>query len=316
MKGKPVFYLAASFFLLCLPVEAGESYGPLSGHTIRVDGSITDWVGIPPAKPNTGVISKGEFIWNDAVDDDTGNGKYTYPENPAFAKAADLVEFRITWDAVNVYFLIKTAMPGDPRSGYRIIAIDTGSAGGSRRGVSIIQQGNVNSMNPDTGTFGNLRVSESLSVDYVIAVAGTNKGRIWDGKGSLVAKTVGEKADTQDFQIKDANICIVTVQVPQRIIGNPAGKIWRFIVASGLEDNGHARAVYKNGDEWHGGGGAANGSNPSFYDLISPDKRTQEMELSGYNPNAARGDPSGFAEIKNSYIQIKFAPYPQMTGSR
>lgn len=310
---KPVFYLAlTSFFLFSSLADAGEIYGPLSGHPIRVDGSVADWVGIAPTKPNTGAISKGEFIWKDAFRDDTGNGRYTYPKNPAVARAADLEEFRVTWDSLNVYFLIKTAMPGEWWAPYRVIAVDTDGAGAGRKGMRIIQQGDINTTDPDTGIFGELRVSSSLAADYVIAIAGTYKGRIWDAKGKLVAKAAGEMTDTPGFKIKDSNVCAVEIQVPQKIIGNPRGRIWRFIVASGLEDHEHAREIYKEVNEWHGGGGedttAEDGIDPDFYDLASPNQNTQEIELAGYKPNAPAGESQSFAEIKKSYLEIKFSP--------
>lgn len=321
MIRKPVFYLVlAYFFLLFSLADAGETYGPLSGHPIRVDGSVADWVGIAPTRPNTGAISKGEFIWKDVIGDDTGNGRYAYPKNPVLARAADLEEFRVTWDTMNVFFLIKTAMPSEWWTSYRVITIDTDGAGGGRKGMRVIQQGDIDTMDPDTGTFGELRVSDSLAADYVIAIAGTCKGRIWDGKGNLVAKAVGERTDTPGFTIKDSNMRAVEIQIPQKIIGNPAGKIWRFVVACGLEDHERAREIYKEANEWHGGGGEAttyeDGVDPDFYDLASPNQNTQEVELSSYNPNAPAGDTSGFAGIKKSYLQIKFTPYPQMKSLR
>ena len=308
-----------SLFLLCSSADAGESYGTLSGHSIKVDGSVSDWIGIAPTKPNMGGISKGEFIWEDALGDDTGNGRYAYPKNTACARAADLKEFRVTWDSRDVYFLIKTAMPGEWWAPYRVIAIDTDGAGGGRKGMKVMQQGDIDTMDPDTGTFGELRVSDSLAADYVIAIGGTYKGRIWDGKGRLIAKTVGEKTDTPDFKIKDANIATIEIQVPQKIIGNPQGRIWRFIVATGIEDHGHAREIYKEAEEWHGGGGedtvAEDGADPDFYDLASPDQNTQEIELAGYKPNAPAGESQSFAEIKKSYLEIKFSPFLR-SGSR
>jgi len=302
-----------SLFLLCSPADAGETYGTLSGHSIRVDGSVSDWVGIAPTKPNTGTISKGEFIWADALGDDTGNGKYTYPKNTATARAADLKEFRVTWDSRNVYFLIKTTMPGEWWAPYRVIAIDTDGAGGGRKGMTVIQQGDIDTMEPDTGTFGELRVSSSLAADYVIVISGTYRGRIWNAKVKLVAKTSGEKTDTPDFKIKDSNVATIEIQVPNKIIGNPQGKIWRFIVATGIEDHEHAREIYKEAEEWHGGGGedtvAEDGVDPDFYDLASPDQNTQEIELAGYKPNAPAGESQSFAEIKKSYLEIKFSPF-------
>ncbi|MFA5339033.1 MAG: glucodextranase DOMON-like domain-containing protein [Candidatus Omnitrophota bacterium] len=315
MARKPVFYLAlASFFLLCSHAEAADRYGPFSGHSIKVDGSLADWVGVAPSSPNTGAISGGEFIWKDASGDDTGNGSYTYPKNAAFARAADLEEFRVTWDKKNVYFLVKTAMPGEWWAPYRVIAIDTDGAGGGGKGMQVIQQGYINAESADSGTFGELKVDDATAANYVIAIAGTYKGRIWDEKGNLIAKAAGESTDTRGFKIKDANACAIEIQVPQKIIGDPAGKIWRFIVACGLEDKERAREVYKVADEWHGGGGesttAEDGVDPDFYDLAGLEKTTQETELSSYGSNKAPGDPSGFAEIKRSYLQVKFAPYP------
>jgi len=290
--------------------------GSLAGHPIRVDGSVADWTGSPPVKPNSSVISKGEFIWKDMQGDDTGNGKYTYPKTPAFTKSADLEEFRITWDSKNIYFLIRSSKPGDWWSPVRVIAIDTDGMGGGRRGMQVIQQGDINTMDADTGTFGELRVSKSLSADYVICIAGTYKGRIWDAQGRLIAKAIGEKTDTAGFKIKDSNSVALEVQVPLKVIGNPAGKTWRFVVAMGTEDKEHLREIYKEADDWHGGGGEAttsdDGVDPDYFDLASPDQNTQEIELSSYKPNAPAGDSSAFAEIKKSFLQVKFSPYMQV----
>ena len=307
------FYLGLTLiFLLSSPAEAGETYGPLSGHSIRVDGTLSSWVGTAPEQPNSGAISKGEFIWKDAYDDDTGNGKYTYPNNPSFTKAADLEEFRVTCDDKNVYFLIKTARPGDWWAPFRVIAIDTSGSAGGKRGTQVIQQGDMDTLDADTGAFCNLRVAPPLSIDYVITIAGTYKVRIWDSSGKLVAKARGEKTDTPGIKIKDFNVSAVEMQVPQKIIGNPRGKVWKFIVACGLEDNEHAREVRKTTDEWHGRGGADNGENPNIYDLASPNTTTQERELGSFDVNARPRDPKGFAAIQKSYLEVRFSPFLNM----
>jgi len=317
IKRSAFFALLILFIVSFGTVFSYIGVGSLSGHPIRVDGSVADWVGTPPEKYNTAIISKGEYIWKDALNDDTGNGKYTYPKNPAFAKASDLEEFRITWDSKNMYFLIRSSHPGDWWSPVRLIAIDTDGMGGGRRGMKVIQQGDLNSLDADTGTFGELRVSNSLAADYVICIAGTYKGRIWDAKGNLVAKDIGEKTDTRGFKIKDSNMCAVEVQVPLKILGNPAGKTWRFIVAMGTEDKEHLREIHKEADDWYGGGGedtfSEDGVDPDYYDLASPSQTTQEIELSSYKPNAPAGDTSAFAVIEKSYLQVKFSPYLQVT---
>lgn len=301
-----VFVIVA--FLNCASAEVS---GAFSGHSISVDGSIGDWVGIAPSKPNTSTISKGEFIWKDAEGDDTGNGNYSYPTNTAFRNAADLQEFRITWDSQNVYFLIKCSRPGDWWVPYRLIAIDQDGAKGGKRGAQVLAQGDVNLLGPDSGTFGELKVSPELACEYVIGISSTFRGRIWDATGKLVAKADGERTDTEGFKIKDSNWAAVEVAVPQRIIGDPSGKTWRFIVATGLEDHGFLREVYKETTEWHGGGGedtgAEDGTDPDFYDLASPDLETQEAELSSYKSLAPAGDTSAFATIKKSYLTVTFS---------
>lgn len=298
----------ALFFLNDASAEVG---GAFSGHSIEVDGSIGDWVGIAPTKPNTSTISKGEYIWKDAEGDDTGNGRYTYPSNIAFQRAADLEEFRVTWDSQNVYFLIKCSRPGDFWVPYRLIAIDQDGARGSTKGAQVLAQGDINLLGSDSGTFGELKVAPELACEYVIGVSSTFRGRIWDANGRLIARADGKRTDTEGFLIKDSNWSAIEVAIPQRITGNPAGKTWRFIVATGLEENGYLREVFRESTEWHGGGGEDRGAeddtDPDIYDLASPDRDTQEAELSSYKSLAPAGDTSSFATIKNSYLTVTFS---------
>jgi hypothetical protein len=75
--------------------------------TITVDGDPSDWAGTA-STDNTGVISSGEFIWNDTAGDDTGNGTYTYPTSTDFNPGLfDIRELRITADSQNLYVLVK-----------------------------------------------------------------------------------------------------------------------------------------------------------------------------------------------------------------
>ena len=300
-----VLYFAFSNF------TSAEVRGAFSGHSIKVDGSIGDWVGIAPTTPNTSTISKGEYIWKDAEGDDTGNGRYIYPTNSAFRRAADLEEFRVTWDSRNVYFLIKCSRPGDWWVPYRLIAIDKDGARRGKKGAQVLAQGDIDLLGPDSGTFGELKVEPELACEYVIAISNTFRGRVWNAAGKLVAKTDGKRTDTAGFLIKDSNWSAIEVAIPQRIIGDPSGKTWRFIVATGLEDHGFLREVFRDPTEWHGGGGedagAEDGVDPDVYDLASPDIETQEAELSSYKSLAPAGDTSAFATIKKSYLSVTFS---------
>lgn len=282
--------------------EAGKI--PVVGHAIAVDKNIKDWVGEAPAEENTAVVNNGEYIWKDATGDDTGNGEYTYPLNKALKKGADLKEFRVTYDKDNLYLLIKTDRPSDWWTGYRMIGIHKE---GATDGMTLLAQGDKDEYNFDSGTFANLKVSPDLACQYVVVISSTYKGRIWDSKGKLIARKEAQPDDTPGFKIEDSNWNAVEVAIPWSLIGGePAGQTWKFIVAVGQQDNDIVRAVEEQASEWHGGGGAANGANPSVYDLAGSDKATQEKELGSYDAEADNGDPKGFATIDKSYLTVNF----------
>lgn len=282
--------------------EAGRI--PLIGHSIAVDKNIRDWVGTAPEEENTATVNNGEYIWRDAAGDDKGSGNYTYPLNKALKKGADLKEFRVTYDKENLYLLIRTDRPGDWWIGYRIIGIHKE---GAADGMTLLAHGGPGECNFNSGTFANLKVSPDLACQYAVAISSTYKGRIWDSKGKLVAHVEAQPDDTPGFKIEDTDWNAVEVAIPWSLIGgNPAGQTWKFVVASGQQDNDIARTIEEQASEWHGGGGSANAANPKVYDLAGSDKATQEKELGSYDPEAAQGDPKGFATIDKSYLTVNF----------
>ena len=279
--------------------------GAFTGHPIKVDGATNHWIGIAPTEPNTWTISNGEYIWEDAKGDDTGNGHYTYPLNASLKKGCDLREFRLTYDDKNLYFLIKCDRPGDFWPPLRIIGIHKeGEAGG----MTVLAQGDREEPDFDKGISANLKVAPELACQYVIAISSSAyKGRIWDAEGKLIGRKEGEKNDTPGFKIASANWNSVEVGIPLELIGgSPAGQVWKIIVAIGQQDFDVARKIDVDASEWTGGGGAPNNSNPYVYDLAGADKETQEKELGSYNPNAPFGDPSGFATIEKSFLKVDF----------
>jgi hypothetical protein len=281
---------------------------PLKGHTVSIDKNARDWVGTAPEEENAATISGGEYIWKDAKGDDTGNGRYTYPMNKALTKGSDLREFRVTWDDDNLYLMIKCDRPGDYWTPYRIIGIDQDGAKGGKAGTQILAQGDTDEMSPESGCYGNLKVSPELACEYVIGVFNSYKGRIWDANGKLIARKTGDKDDTSGFKIDDTNWNAVEVAIPLNLIGgNPSGQTWRFIVGVGQQDNDIFRGVEKTRSEWHGGGGETGGSNPYVYDLAGPDKKTQEYELNGYRPEGDPSDPNTFAVIRKCYLTVTFS---------
>ena len=285
--------------------EAGKV--PLYGHSIAIDKNVKDWAGTAPEEENTAVVNNGEYIWKDAAGDDKGDGNYTYPLSKALRKGADLKEFRVTYDKDNLYFLIRTDHPGDWWTGYRIIGIHKE---GAADGMTLLAQGDPDEDDFDSGTFANLKVSPDLACQYAVGISSTYKGRIWDSKGKIIARKEAQPGDTPGFKIEDSNWDAVEVAIPWSLIGgNPAlstGQIWKFIVASGQQDDDTARSVEEKAGESHGGGGSANAANPNVYDLAGSDKAAQEKELGSYDPGAGQGDPKGFATIDKSYLTVNF----------
>ncbi|MFH1369219.1 MAG: sugar-binding domain-containing protein [Elusimicrobiota bacterium] len=282
---------------------------PLEGHSVKVDKSVLDWIGSAKRKPNTSVIDKGEFIWTDMTGDDSGPGNYTYPLSPSFKACADIKEVRITCDKRCLYFLIKAVRPGDWWAPYRIIGIH--KEGSNEPATETLAEGGLDQVSPDGGCYGEIRVAPELACQYIIGVAGTYKGRVWNAKGELVAKKESSPSDTPEFMVDDENWENIEIAVPYSVIGNPAGQTWKFIIGMGTQDGEMLREMADIPSEWNGGGGegeAGNvaGADPDIYDLAGSDFKGQSADLSGYDPQGKPGNDKAFSVIKNSFIEVTF----------
>ncbi|MDI6884567.1 MAG: PGF-pre-PGF domain-containing protein, partial [Hadesarchaea archaeon] len=79
--------------------------GFVEAGTRTIDGSSGDWVGTAPTTINSYTISAGELIWKDNTGDertDLSPPDLTTPDN-----LVDMLEFRVTADTENVYFMVK-----------------------------------------------------------------------------------------------------------------------------------------------------------------------------------------------------------------
>jgi len=298
------------FFCLTMGIYAGVLFSevsmPVAGHSIKIDKDLSDWVGKVPAKENSSWVSGGEFVWKDAIGDDVGDGNYTYPKNAAFKRCADLKEFRVTFDAKNVYFLIRFETPGDYWAPYCVIGIDQDGASGGIDGSEVLYQGS----HEEGGSCGELKVKPELACEYTIAVFSCYRGKIWNAKGELVGTRDGKESDTPGLIIDDKDWHSLEVAIPIKIIGNPAKKTWRFIVATGLEEQGHLREMSSETGEWNGGGGIGSAEegevDPDVFDLASPGGGIQKKELGSYSEGGEAGDEGSFATIKESFLTVKF----------
>ncbi|MCK5707643.1 MAG: hypothetical protein KAI43_08320 [Candidatus Aureabacteria bacterium] len=305
-----VLFVLLSFSLTSF---AGPQLKAVTGHRIRVDNNIGDWVGLAPVKENTSTVDKGEYIYRDAKKDDVGPGKYTYPKNQKLKKGADIREFRVTYDDKRIYFMIKTSRPNEWWAPYRLIAIDTDGHYGKTDGSVVLAQGDVDELDSYNGCYAELKVAPELACEYVIGVASTFKGRLWDKDGRLIAKADGNENDTPGFKVADANWYALEIAVPFSMVGDPRGKTWRFIVAAGLQDKDILREVFAKRTEWNGGGSKEkseleDGADPDVYDLIGANIEDQMKDLSGYKLTDDNPEPKHFTTIRKSFVTVTFAP--------
>ena len=115
--------VSLSLFVLTM---AAPSIGVAREYTIHgtrtVDGDPSDWVGTPPATSPGYVYSGGEFIVSDPDGDESPY--WDSAHNWPIRSDVDIVEFRLTSDDENMYFLFKFSTYESLYSHYIMVAID------------------------------------------------------------------------------------------------------------------------------------------------------------------------------------------------
>jgi len=289
-----------------------QALTPITGHTVKIDKSLSDWKGDLPPQDDSWIVDQGEYIWRDAQGDDKGPGAYSYPTNAAFGNCADIREVRVTWDSKNVYLMIKSRRPGDYWAPYKLVGIHKENS--SEPFTTLLAQGSPEDRNPEEGCLGNIKVAPELACQYVLGLSSTWKVYLWNAKNKLIGKRAGKDDDTPGLRMDDVNWSAVEVALPTEIVGNPAGQTWKFIIGEGCQESDYFRSVQAEQNEWHGGGGDGDdkepGACPSIFDLAGASKELQEKDLAGYKRNGSNSDSSGFTTIRNSCITVKFADKP------
>jgi carbohydrate-binding DOMON domain-containing protein len=195
--------------------------------------------------------------WDDPVGDDTGDGDYTYPTDPAFGDGgeADLLSFAIEKDNGSLVFEFKIRNLVDPWNvGNRLtmvaVAIDTDEGG-------------------DNELRRNANALLAAPSEYQVFSAGEVVEVIDAGAEPV---DVGASVDTD---IKNG---IIRITVPIEGIDGAASD-WNFTPAVGLQDDygagglGDFREVKRTAEEWRGGGGDDLAIDPNIYDIIVPEPR-------------------------------------------
>jgi carbohydrate-binding DOMON domain-containing protein len=195
--------------------------------------------------------------WDDPVGDDTGDGDYTYPTNPAFGEGgeADILSFSIEKDNGTITFVFTMRSLVDPWNvGNRLtmvaVAIDTEDGG-------------------DEELRRNANVLLDEPSEYQIFAAG-GVVEVFDVSSERI--DVGATVET------DIEKGTIRISVPIASI-NGAAEDWLFTPAAGLQDDygagglGDFREVKEVAEEWRGGGGDDLAINPNIYDIIVPRPR-------------------------------------------
>ncbi len=256
-----------------------------------IDGDPSDWFGINTAI-NTWNYSKGEGIWNDAIGDDTGNGGYTYPTNPAFTGGnADLTEFRVMWTPNYVYFLLTFDNITDnswvgTTDGWLTedqaettavaICIDIDHANGS--GYDLVDDGTE-------GISTDVRLNSTDYWEYLIEIC-LEDVVLWHYGVVPVLPVEAYRnfpcaANTTVYETIEFAIPID----PSGVAGlpDPTNQTWAFYAFVGLQDSQHFSEVAATASESNPGGGADHKYDPDVFDCaFFATKAEQEAALNDF----------------------------------
>ena len=331
MKGKIALFSVALLFVALIGIVT-FSTPVVAGSTITVDGDPSDWTGTA-GSDNTYVVSAGEGIWKDAAGDDTGNGSYVYmngthdhmtgpPWNYPVAPfimtgwpnggCNDLTEFRVTADSNYLYLMFRVYNMGNSEIANQWGDAQRGLGGKIMFQVTIDQDrdgtGRTDMNNSDT--WANFLVASAQAWEAMVTITGrggTEGARVELEDGSI------HYLDQSDIR-GNGNYSCAEIRVPISIVGDPAGKTWRFGAVVGHEDGGHYRAVC-NSTPWaafhpYGGEGLDNyadmGNDPNMFDMaFTTSKAAQEAMIGAFSSLA----------VIEAYQDIKFSSSGPVGGA-
>ncbi|MFX1284079.1 MAG: glucodextranase DOMON-like domain-containing protein [Promethearchaeota archaeon] len=247
----PILYLGSFQFL----ENQNESYITGSIRDLN-DFSIADWQKLPEnLSVNSQVFIEGEIIWKDALNDDIGDGDYSYPSpNRIFATKnyCDLLELRIIINSNYFYFLLQVVnftqvgwqSPIGQDLAMIYLGIDTDQVHNDDNGLLEITEAE---------TTLNSSCERLLKIGRNIECFNTEDIFNWQ----LIFD-----ANENDYQLSTTDNWL-EFRVPRNKIYSP---IMRFYLLIGLEEFDSTREIDLDPTEWNGGGGIDGESDSDFYD--------------------------------------------------
>lgn len=264
-------------------------FGRLYAHSIIVDGDPIDWIGATVAENDTYYVDAGEFIWLDTQGDDVGDGGdalnaqdnpsgYTYPLDTSYTGGeADIIQFRLTADTQNLYFLIQLDTFTSIYNPLVVVTIDVDHLWGS--GEIWIPQA------------ADLVVDSLISWEYAIVLG--------DGSIRVFNSTWNDITDSVQAQVVfNTNGGYVEASLNALLL-EPSGNILDSTIyltcVAGINEFGNFKEVDSIATQWYGGGGLGESGNtdapywiePDVYDLAFVSSEDQINDLNTYDENNA-----------------------------
>lgn len=279
---------------------------------ITLDGDPTEWGALDGSlTDNTGgIFTAGtvgsQYQWKDALDDDLGDGDYTYPTDATFdGKEADIAEFRVAYDYAYVYFLIRGNATSDndcfgAYGGRYMIYIDRPDvAGGSS--VSNVGDHAGHCQSADVNFGGGFAFDYHVSnragyqgtVLYTVASNNANYG-------AAVSENENKTNGTVELRVPWTNIG-----------GYPTGAInLKLVAGAATDDSSNVRGVKITAAQYQGGGGCDDlgggcdkDNDADLFDLIgSANQTVQNSDLT------TSGSCAAPPVITNSIVTINANP--------
>ncbi|UCE36686.1 MAG: putative Ig domain-containing protein [Thermoplasmata archaeon] len=246
------------------PIEVTDNYG--------------NWHGDKVPTNDTWHTSRREFIWNDTVGDDNGDGDYTYPNSTQFeAGCLDITEFRVAVDYNRLNFRIEFGSiddgVGDGSDGWLgfseqiiEILIDTDRDGTGR---------------DDTIRNARLKLDKSIGWEYALWVNGWNDGYILDESGNMPFGVLAQGSPETNA---------VQISLPLSNGFSPDFEVWRYVVLVGAHHNkslpfnvhgsrcGFMRVDSQNSTVSGGGGEDKNGADSNVYDMVFASLQSSQLD--------------------------------------
>jgi len=267
--------------------------GLIKAHPVTVDGDPSDWVGIGA---DTAVVDSGEWIVEDALYDDWGDGgdapdasdnpeAYSYPTS-VDTGIADIEEVRYTIDIT----------PSDSVSDYF---------------YGLVRMANLT---PNTIVTVLISVDTTLGANWAFDSSDVATGLKWNimivlNNGNIsVLNPLGQTFNTGDTVVFNYTNDIIEFGISLDSLPEPQGWFMYTAIYAGVSNGGFYAEVDSLASSTNGGGGSSYIFDPDIYDIVAPDSFSQRAFLSSYTDTSFAVIPQNLFYTINILQILPFVP--------